>query len=92
MVQVNAQLAVVVALVAEGVVDVDLVAGLRVGEGVLAHRLPGRGANQASWYEYSRRPPQGLMRTAGPDEGIFIVIRTRIHYIGYSRISDINYN
>ena len=75
MVQVNAQLAVVVALVAEGVVDVDLVAGLRVGEGVLAHRLPGRGANQASWYEYSRRPPQGL-RTAGPDEGIFI--RTRL--------------
>ena len=28
---------------------------------------------QASWYEYSRRPPQG---TARPDEGIFI--RTRL--------------
>ena len=27
-----------------------------------------RDFNQASWYEYSRRPPQG---TARPDEGIF---------------------
>ena len=31
---------------------------------------------QASWYEYSRRPPQ--VRTARPDEGIFI--RTRLYF------------
>ena len=33
---------------------------------------------QASWYEYSRRPPQGLLRTAGPDEG-------DIHATGFDR-------
>ena len=36
-----AHLAVVVALVAEGVVDVDLVAGGRVREGVVTHGLGG---------------------------------------------------
>ena len=35
---------------------------------------------QASWYEFSRRPPPGYLRTAGPDEGIYIhTVRTRLH-------------
>ena len=45
---------------------------------VWSTKLPKEGqadTYQASWYEYSRRPPQGL-RTARPAEGIFI--RTRL--------------
>merc|ERR1740122_764743 len=41
-VQVDAHLAVVVALVAEGVLHADLVAGGRVGEDIVAHRLGSR--------------------------------------------------